>query len=199
MSNYTLPTYFEVNEELFEIRNKGDYRTVLSCFNILYDNDLNEQERLYTCLLVFYDFEDLDEVFEYSDCLQELIDNMLWFFDCGNKYDDNSVPTPNRRLVDWDKDETLIASAINNVAKTEIRAMEYLHWWTFISYYMAIGECSLATIVSIRSKIVKGDKLEKFEKKFKAENPQYFNIDMRTQEEKDTDEWLQSLWDGGSK
>lgn len=197
MSNYTLPTCFEVNEELFEIRNKGDYRTVLSCFNILYDNELSEQERLWTCLLVFYDkFDDLDELFLYGDYLQELTDKMFWFFDCGNNYKDTKPV--NRRLIDWDKDEMLIVSAINNVAKQEIRALDYLHWWTFIAYYMAIGECSLSTIVGIRSKIAKGEKLEKYEKKFKAENPQYFNIDMRTKDEKDTDEWLQALWNGGA-
>ena len=197
MSNYTLPTYFEVNDERFDIRDKGDYRIVLSCFNILYDNDLSEQERLWTCLLVFYDaFDDLDELFEYSDCMQELTEKMFWFFDCGNDYKD--VKPNTKKLIDWDKDEMLIVSAVNNVAKQEIRALEYLHWWTFISYYMAIGECSLTTIVSIRNKIAKGEKLEKYEKKFKAENPQYFNIDMRTQDEKDTDEWLQALWNGGA-
>ena len=148
--------------------------------------------------MVFYDtFDDLDELFLHSDDIQELTEKMFWFFDCGNDY--KEVKQSNRRLIDWDKDEMLIVSAVNNVAKQEIRALEYLHWWTFISYYMAIGECSLTTIVGIRTKLAKGEKLEKYEKKFKNENPQYFNIDFRTQEEKDTDYWLQALWNGGAK
>ena len=197
MSNYTLPTYFEVNEELFEIRDNGDYRTVLSCFNILYDNDLSEQERIWTCLLMFYSTfnRDIDVLFEYSDYLQELVDKMFWFFDCGNDYSNNKHN--NKKLIDWDKDETLIVSAVNKVAGKEIRAEQYIHWWTFISYYMAIGECSLSTVVGIRSKIANGEKLEKYEKKFKNDNPQYFEIDFRTREERDADDWIQALWDNG--
>ena len=198
MSNYTLPTYFEVNNEPFYIRNKGDYRTVLSCFNILYDNSLSQDERLYGCLIIFFeDFDDTDDVFE-CDCLQELIQKMFWFLDCGDSYD-NIKQTNHKRLIDWEKDATLITSAINKVAGKEIRLEPYIHWWTFISYYMAIGDCALSTIVSIRDKVANNKKLEKYERDFKNENPQYFMIDMRTPEERADDEWLQNMWNGGSK
>ena len=201
MSNYRLPTYFEIEDERFDIRESGDYRIVLSCFNILYDNELTEQERLYACLLVFYDtFEDLEDLLAYGEeCIQELTNKMFWFFDCGDNYDVKQ--TNHKRLIDWDKDEMLISSAVNRVAGKEIRLEEFVHWWTFIGYYMAIGECSLATIVGIRSKIANGEKLEKYEKKFKYENPQYFNIDFRTNDEKADDDWIQALWNsnGGAK
>jgi len=197
MSNYSLTTCFEIEEELFHIHNKGDYRTVLSCFNILYDNELTEKERLYACLIVFYDeLEDLDDIIENIHLVKELTEKMFWFFDCGNAYADTK---PKPKLIDWDKDEILIVSAINNVAKQEIRALEYLHWWTFISYYMAIGDCSLSQIVAIRDKIARHKKLEKHEKKFKDENPQYFNFDYRTKADKDADDWIMSLWNGGNK
>ena len=193
---YTLPTCFEVNEELFEIREKGDYRIVLSCFNILYDDELSEKERLWTCLIVFYEnFNDLDDLLEYEDYIQELTEKMFWFFDCGNDYD--TKKTNNKHLIDWNKDEMLLTSAINHVAGKEIRAEKYIHWWTFIGYYMAIGDCSLSPIVAIRSKIANGEKLEKHEKKFKNDNPQYFNIDFRTKDEKADDDWIQALWNNG--
>ena len=200
MSNlmYTLPTYFEVNEERFDIREKGDYRIVLSCFNILYDDSLlSDKEKLWACLIVFYaDIEDVDDILLLSDeTIKELTEKMFWFFDCGNDYD--TQKTNQKRLIDWDKDEMLITSAINNVAGKEIRAEKYLHWWTFISYYMAIGECSLSTIVVIRDKVANHKKLEKYEKKYMEDNPQYFNIDYRSKEEKDDDEWLQALWNNG--
>ena len=65
-----------------------------------------------------------------------------------------------------------------------------MHWWTFISYYMGIGEGGLATVVSIRDKIIKGKKLEKYEKEFKQHNPQYFKWReaVKTEEEKENDE-----------
>ena len=196
MSNYTLPTCFEIEEELFHIHNDGDYRTVLSCFNILYDNDLTEKEKIYACLIVFYEeLDDLDDIMSNIQYIQELIKKMFWFFDCGNTYDDKRHKP---RLIDWDKDEMLLTSAINNVAGREIRT-EQVHWWTFIGYYMAIGDCAMSNIVAIRNKIATGEKLEKHEKKFKMENPQYFDIDYRTKEDKDTDDWLNSLWEGGNR
>ena len=197
MNRYTLPTQIEVKKERFDIRNRGDYRIVLSCFNILYDNDLNDQEKILTCLLVFYeDFDDVDDLMDLKgDTRDELVKQMFWFFDCGNDYkNDKQKP----RLIDWDKDSMLITSAINNVAKQEIRSLEYLHWWTFIGYYMAIGDCALSNIVAIRDKVANHKKLEKHEKEFINENPHYFDIDYRTKEEKDTDDWLQALWKGGS-
>ena len=64
---------------------------------------------------------------------------------------------------------------------------------------MAIGECALSQIVSIRYKLAKGEKLEKHEKKFMNENPYYFKRDYRTAEQKADEEYIKSLWEGGSK
>ena len=99
-------------------------------------------------------------------------------------------------MIDWSHDSNLIASAINNVANQEIRSLPYLHWWTFLGYYTAIGECLLSTVVSIRYKKARGEKLEKYEKKFMQDNPQYFNIDLRTAEQKAADEYIMQLWGG---
>ena len=194
-NNYNLPLQFEIDNQPFRIRNKGDFRTVFSCFNILYDNELSELEKTLVCLMVFYeDFDDVDAVLK-CPYREELIKKMLWFFDCGQDYTQTKQQV---KLIDWDADANLICSAINNVAGKEIRSEENLHWWTFVGYYMAIGDCALSNIVAIRSKIAKGEKLEKHEKKFKSENPQYFNIDYRTHDDKATDEWLEALWNGGA-
>ena len=55
------------------------------------------------------------------------------------------------------------------------------------TYYSAVGESLLSTIVSIRDKIVRGKKLEKHERTFRQENPEYFiwntnNIDEEAEE-----------------
>lgn len=193
-NSYTLPTEFEIEEELFEIHNKGDFRTVLSCFNIMYDNELSEYEKMIACLLGFYDnFESVDDVI-LCPYQNELLEKMFWFFDCGQDYSTNK---PRPKLIDWDKDSMLITSAINSVAGKDIRAEENLHWWTFIGYYMAISDCALTSIVAIRSKIANHEKLEKHEKKFRYENPQYFDIDYRSAEDIELDDYVQSLWNGG--
>lgn len=192
---YYLQTSVEIGSESFEIRNKGDYRMILDVFDAMNDSELTEAERTYSALIIFYaDFNSVSDVAEHQEIIQELFLEMSKFINCGE--DEKSSNTQNFRVIDWQKDSNLICSAINNVAKTEIRALDYLHWWTFMGYYNAIGECTLSNIVSIRYKTAKGEKLEKYEQKFKRNNPEYFNIDMRTAEQKAADEEIRKLWGG---
>ena len=100
----------------------------------------------------------------------------------------------NFKTIDWEKDSQLISSAVNKVAGQEVRAVEYMHWWTFMGYFNAIGESALSTVVGIRNKIAKGKKLEKYEMEFRRDNPQYFIWDMRTIQQKEEDELINQLW-----
>ena len=190
---YSLQTEVYINEETFPIRNRGDYRMVLDCFSALNDTELTKDERLYTALIIFYeDFSSVEDIAECDkDTLQQLTDEMVKFFDGGEEAKSN---THNHKLLDWNLDSTLICSAINNVAKQEIRSLDYLHWWTFLGYYTAIGECPLSHIIGIRYKIARGEKLEKHEQKFKADNPEYFSYDMRSTEQKEADDYIRRLW-----
>ena len=190
---YELQTSVDIDGASFEIRNKGDFRMVLDCFKVLNDTELSETEKIYTALIIFYeDFNSLDDVLKHGYIINELQENMFLFFNVAEE----ELPsnTKNYKVIDWDKDSNLICSAINNVANKEIRSLEYLHWWTFMSYYTAIGECLLSQVVSIRYKIARNEKLEKYEKKFKQDNPQYFNIDMRSNSQKEADEYIKKLW-----
>ena len=190
---YELKTSVEVEQASFSIRNKGDFRMVLDCFEALNDPELSDMEKLYTCLIIFYeDFNDIKDI--PHNLIKILQEEMIRFFNAG---EENSSNTHGYRLVDWLKDSNLICSAINNVAKQEIRALDYLHWWTFLGYYNAIGECALTSIVSIRYKIAKGEKLDKAEQKFRNDNPEYFNIDLRSREQKEADDYVDKLWNGG--
>lgn len=188
---YSLPTAVEIGGAPFEIREKGDYRMVLDCFSTLNDTELTEQERLMACLIIFYadlsDIEDLDKLPNIDEAVEKMND----FFNCGQDMKD-AKNSP--RLIDWEKDSMLVCSAVNNVAQKEVRNEPYLHWWTFMGYYLGIGECALSTIINIRYKIAKNIKLENHEKKFKQENPQYFNTDYRSAEQKEADEYVRSIW-----
>ena len=189
---YDLPTSVNLNNQQFKIRNNGDFRVILDCFNAINDITLSEQERLYAALIIFYDgVNSVEDLYKLGD-LKEAAEQMELFFNCGQE----SVGLQTRyKLIDWDKDSSLIASAINNVAKTEVRSVDYCHWWTFMGYYLAIGECPLSNIVNIRYKIATGKKLEKYEQKFRAENPQYFTGDYRTNNEKELEDWfLNEVW-----
>lgn len=190
---YELPTTVTINNVEYSIRESGDYRMVLDCFNALNDVSLSEKERIIACLIIFYeDFNDVESVLSCdSTLIRALLDNAFLFFNCGQEHTPGET---NFKTIDWEKDAQLISSAVNNVAGKEVRAENYLHWWTFMGYFNAVGESVLSTVVGIRNKIAKGKKLEKYEQAFKVDNPQYFNWDMRTLKQKEDDELLNQLW-----
>ena len=193
---YTLQTAVDVNDRTYTITNKGDFRMVLDCMAAMRDDELSEDYKVLASLLIFYnEFNSIDDVLEAQDDLEGLVNAMMLFINCGDEEPQGAKQK--HPLIDWEKDSNMICSAINKVAGTEVRALEYMHWWTFVGYYMAIGESTLATVVSIRSKIVNGKKLEKWEKEFKRENPDYFNWKHQTQSEIEADKFIREIWNSG--
>lgn len=194
---YSIPTSVDIDGKEFKIRNNGDYRMVLDCFSALNDLELNTEERLFAGLIIFY--EDLETIFDIQQfdekSLTTAVNKMFEFFNCGSD-NQNAKKTP-YKLVDWDTDSQMICSAVNRVAGTEIRAVPYMHWWTFMGYYSAIGECPLSTVISIRDKIMRGKKLEKNEREFKADNPQYFVWDSKTLEQREAEDMIKQIWNSG--
>ena len=70
------------------------------------------------------------------------------------------------KTIDWEQDEGLIFPEINRAAGGEVRALDYLHWWTFLGYFSSMGECLYSQVLNIRQKRAKGKKLEKWEQEF---------------------------------
>ncbi len=192
---YELPTRIEILGQSFAIRDNGDYRMVLDCFNVLNDYDLTQVERLSAALITFYDgFNDIEDLDAFPDIAEAVI-KMYEFFNCRMpEVEDNKK---DYKLIDWDIDEMLVVSAINQVAGKEVRAEKYIHWWTFMGYYMAVGECALSTVVSIRHKIATNKTLEKHEKKFRIENPQYFTFDVRSKAQQAEEAEIRRMWNSG--
>lgn len=191
---YELPITVEVAGKSYKIRNGADYRTIIGVISLCEDPELTKEERTVSALIVFYEdineFEDIFEVF--GENVKDAMDAMLKFI--SYNYDDDLSSSAKVKLIDWVQDENLIIAGVNSVAKTEVRALEYLHWWTFLSYYMSIGESALSTVVSIRNKIAKGKKLEKYEQEFRRENPSYFRWKNKEVEERN---FIESIWNKG--
>lgn len=189
---YELPTSVTIADKEFNIRNKGDYRVILDCFDALNDIELDKRYRTITALIIFYeDINSIEDIEKLPD-IEEAIDKMCRFFNCGQT--ESPGANVKQKLIDWNSDSQLIFAAVNKVANKEIRSEEYVHWYTFMGYFISIGKSTLADVVSIRSKIVHGKKLEKYETEFKNNNPQYFLWDARTIEQKEDDEWIRNIW-----
>lgn len=195
---YNLPTSITIEDRQYQITENGDYRMVLDCFKELSDSEGSEDENVLASLIIFYnEFTSIDDLPQDEETLKQLIIEMYKFFNCGQE--ESVGASAGDPVIDWEKDSTIVIAAINNVAHTEVRALPYLHWWTFMGYYMSIGESILSTVVGIRNKLNRNKKLDDWEKDFKKDNPQYFNWKKKSKEELDLDEYVRNIWNNGGK
>lgn len=166
--SYELPTSVTLGGAAYEIR--SDYRAVIDIMTALSDAELTDQQRGYIVLDIFYPgFENMPEEL-YEDAVKQC----FWFINGGEDKEEGKKKSP--RLVDWEMDFSRIVGPVNRVMGTEVRAMPYLHWWSFLSAYMEIGDCLFAQIVNIRNKKARKEHLDKSEAKFYRENRQIIDI-----------------------
>lgn len=156
-----LPVSLFVAGNKWDIRT--DYRDILTIMEAYNDPELSDREKTWVMLHIIYvDFDQMP-----PKALNEAAEQAVWFLDCGQEEDDKKPP---RKLMDWEQDEAILFPAINKVAGQEVRAVEYMHWWTFMGYFMEIEDGIFSTVLSVRQKRAKGKKLEKWEQDFYLNN-----------------------------
>lgn len=191
MYAWELPTSLEVCGKEYAIRT--DYRVILDILSAMNDPEIFETgmtedekkiEQTMTMLQILYiDFDSIPPR-DYQEAAEKAVD----FIDCGIKGDDKPKP----RTMDWEQDAPIIAPEVSKVAGRDIRVGE-THWWEFFGYYLGIGEGVFNTIVSIREKRRKGNKLEKWEKEFYQNNKNL--IDLKIKKIERSDEEKEALRD----
>lgn len=151
-----LPEYLNINGTNFSIRT--DFRDILKIVCAFNDPELAIEEKIYVCLAILYKNFDLLQQSEYEDAFTAALN----FIDCGNKGDNRKLP----RTMDWEQDENLIFPAVNKVAGFETRTSDYIHWWTFMGYFMEISEGVFFHVLSMRSKKARNKPLDKWEREY---------------------------------
>jgi len=151
-----------------EVKIRTDYRDILRVFEAFNDPELSDSEKWQVCVVIM--LEDISLLYTLN---QEKIMNEIDAFINFGTTDDGKIQSP---LLNWEQDEHLIFSAINNVAKQEIRSLDYVHWWTFIGYFNCIGEGLLSQVIHIRSKKSKNKKLDKHEEEFYKDNRKMIDL-----------------------
>ena len=134
----------------------GDFRDVLEIFSYLEDPDLPDYLKWRIAVALFYETRIPNT--HFAEAAQYLAD----FLCGGNRQEEKPAP----KLLDWEQDASVIIAEVNKVAGQEIRAIPFVHWWTFLSWFHGIGEGQLSTLVGIREKLRKGKRLEDWEKEF---------------------------------
>lgn len=151
-----LPRSISVNGTDYEIRT--DFRDIINIITAFNDPELEDEEKVYACLFILYiDFDEIPKG-DYEAAYRAA----LAFIDYG--IGDNEKHHP--RTIDWEQDEKILFPDINKVAGYETRTAEYVHWWTFVGFFLAVKDGLSSTVINLRSKKAKGKKLEKHEREF---------------------------------
>ena len=145
-----------------KIRSDCDYRIVLDVLSALGDEDLPPENRMFCALRIFY--ADLEEISNYEEAAEQMID-----------------------VINY------IAPAVSRVLGYDVRIPnKYTHWWSFMGGFSEAGDCLFNFIIAIRTKLSKGQKLEKHEQAFYRENRKAVDLPEKLTEEER--EWLNSEW-----
>ena len=152
--NYSLPKTVEIEGNEYPVRT--DFRDILEIFTALNDPELTKEEKAVVVMNIF--FEEVPEMALWEQALKEFV----LFINMGEEEPKRMSP----KLMDWEQDFKYIIAPINRVMGKEVRSIEYVHWWTFLSAYYEIGECTFSQIISIRDKQSKHKPLEKWEKEW---------------------------------
>lgn len=166
MDSWSLPTAARIGGASYPIH--ADYRDILEIFRYLNDPDEPELVRWQIALALFYEGDIPPEH------MQEAINYLAEFLSYGD-----SRANHGPRLLDWEQDAQIIIADVNKTAGMELRALPFVHWWTFLSYFHAVGEGQLSTVVSIREKLRRGQKLEKWEQEYYRKNKSRVDLKKR--------------------
>ncbi len=181
MTAWDLPSSLCVGGQEWSIRT--DFRAVLDILKYFNDPEYEEDEKWEICLDILYEnFSDMP-----PELWKEAAQKAIEFIDMGIRDDGKKRP----KIMDWEQDAPIIATAVNNVIGGEIRSPRPTHWWTFLGAYMEIGESLFSQVLNIRNKKKKGEKLEKWEQKFYAENRAL--IDLRSKKSERSEEEKEAI------
>ena len=165
MNTWELPKETQIGGTRYRLHT--DFREILEIMGYLENPDMEEYVRWRVAIALFFDGPMPPE--HYGEAMRYLADFISY---------DTGEARSSHKLLDWEQDAGVIIADVNKVAGREIRDAEYIHWWTFLSWFKAIGEGQLCTLVTIRDKRKKGKKLEAWEEEYYRANKS--RVDLKT-------------------
>ncbi len=168
---FSLPVKAQLGGQEYDLHT--DFRDILEIFSCFSDPDMPEYLRWRIAVGLFYE-QPVPEA-QLEQAMEFLAD-----FICQGK---GMQGKPSPALLDWEQDAHMIAAEINRAAGQEVRSLPYVHWWTFLGWFHTIGQGQLSTVISVRHKLRRGQKLEPWEKEFYRENKEQVDLKKRQSRE----------------
>ena len=165
-SMFFLPTTVTVSGIEYPVRT--DYRVILEILVMLDDPDLSDGDKTEALIRMFYEERPAD-VEAALQAFRRFVDPRRAASPSGRRT--GTGKSSAGRLIDWQQDFDLMVAPINHILGCEVRALDHLHWHTFLSAYLEIPPDSVfARVLRIREKLRLGKKLEKYEKQWYRSN-----------------------------
>ena len=185
MNKTTLPTEVVIDGAAYKINQAGNFEIVIDILKAFSDRQLDNQEKFYVALSIFYNFQ-------IPDNYKKATEEMLFFIRRSQNMGTDNRPV----LMDWNQDFDLIADAVIPILGYDVRTPgKYTHWWTLLGAYYQIGDSPFATVVSIRSKKQKRKRLTKEEQEFYSANKDMIELST-IQFSSEEEQFFKELLDG---
>ena len=109
----------------------SDFRVGLQ-FELLMQSHLPDKEKLIQALKLYYE--------AIPDQIEQAVEQMLWFFRCGDKINENKQSGNNKVLYSYDQDQYLIYTAFLFYYQIDLCDIKFLHWWKFRKLFLGLPE-----------------------------------------------------------
>lgn len=174
-----LPMSVRIGDKVYAIRT--DFRVCLKIMLAFEDYGLTDYEKSAVMLNLLYE--------EIPPDLESAMRLAVKFLDGGMSTPQQDAENRScdevERLFSFSHDANRIYSAFRSTYGIDLSAVEYMHWWTFMSLFMDLGEdCAFNNLVALRKRKRDG-KLTKEEKQMWNATPELFELPKAPDAERD--------------
>lgn len=171
-----------------------DFRTVLKCNEIIESAEELTGDSLLKVLLLFY-----------RDCdyfTEEHVDQMFWFFSCGEEQSKKKFPRKiagvnDKQPFDFQEDAGLIYAGFIQQYGIDLQTEE-MHWWKFMLLLENLGEDTrLSKVIEYRTMDVSNKNLSKEEREFYRAMQKYYGLEQAPAMDDRTRQIEDALLNGG--
>lgn len=167
---------------------KTSYKQGIKFELLMQDKEISEEERIKLVLRIFYYEKDLEKMETYEE-LEKRINDVLWFYRCGEEKKASRTIETNKQkqIYSYEFDSKLIYSAFRKEYKINLQK-EDLHWWEFKGMFESLSDSNkIVEVMGYRAMDTSKIKDKQERKRYRKLQKIYALPDMRSEEEKEND------------
>ena len=123
-------------ERVYGWRIRADFRIMILFELLVQDETMNDWEKLWRALALFYVDEPTD--------VQKAMAGLMWFYRCGKAAEEESGQEKSgkrqERAYDFEQDDGYIYAAFLAQYGIDLQDVEFLHWWKFRALFLGLNE-----------------------------------------------------------